>query len=440
MTALQPRWSPDGKQILFTQGSDLMVCDAAGRGVRKIVSVPGTVDRPAWSPDGKVLSFYVRDEQLESGSLWEVSADGGNLHPVFPDFSPTHSSGRCCGRWTPDGGYFLFEAWQGDKTNLWVRREKRGIFDWKKPSPVQLTSGPGYFTDPIPSRDGKKIFIYQINPESLVWRYDPPRHAMNPIPGTTHRTPYSDPLGEWVISTDLTEGTIWRSRTDGSEPMQLTHTPLYADSAQWSPDGAQVLLSARDFSGQSQIYTLARQGFELLPLYPRAERERNATWCPDGTSIIFTLTPRSTGVNSLYFLDLTTRRVQELPGSAGMDRGVCSVDGRFVLSVTDDYRKVGLYDTRSQKWTELLAGDMITELQWAPDARSFYYQDLLDENESIYRYWMKGNKRETLFDFHELFKQGYIRGRIYSLEPDGSFLFRMYRSDADLYALDVELP
>ena len=57
---------------------------------------------------------------------------------------------------------------------------------------------------------------------------------------------------------------------------------------------------------------------------------------------------------------------------------------------------------------------------------------MLEENEPIFRYWIKGGKRETVFDFRELFKQGYFRGRMYSLEPDGTFLLRMFRSDADL--------
>ena len=64
----------------------------------------------------------------------------------------------------------------------------------------------------------------------------------------------------------------------------------------------------------------------------------------------------------------------------------------------------------------------------------------LDENEPVYRYWLKAGKREKVLDLSELYKQGYLHGRFYWLEPDGTFLLRMVRSDADLFALDVDLP
>ncbi len=83
---------------------------------------------------------------------------------------------------------------------------------------------------------------------------------------------------------------------------------------------------------------------------------------------------------------------------------------------------------------------MIPQPRWAPDSQSFYYQGTLDENEPVYRFWMKSGKRETVFDFREFYKQGYLRGRFYSLEPDGTLLLKMYRSGADLFALDVDLP
>jgi Tol biopolymer transport system component len=443
LSAVYAVWAPGGKQILYTRGSDLMVCDADGRNARKIVSITGTVDRPAWSPDGKVVRFYARDDRIESGSLWEVSIDGTNLHALFPDLRVTRSSGQCCGHWTPDGRYFLFEAWTGGQADLWAIREKRGIFDWRRPRPVQLTAGPGYFTDPVPSRDGKKIFVNQIYSDSLIWRYQPKQQSMNPIPRTARRTPYWDPLGELVIEfvlDDRRQTILWRSRTDGSQLVRATPAFPNILNGQWSPEGSQFLISALDGNDHYQIFTLERNGSELKPVYPVPDDEFNGVWCPDSKSILFALSSRETSANPLVRLDMRTQRLQKIPGSDGLEHGVCSPDGQFVLASTGDYQKLKIYDTRSKKWTELLSGNTISEPRWAPDSESFYYQDMLEENEPIFRYWIKGGKRETVFDFSELFKQGYFRGRMYSLEPDGTFLLRMFRSDADLYSLDVELP
>ena len=443
LSAVYAAWAPGGKQILYTRGSDLMVCDADGRNARKIVSITGTVDRPALSPDGKLVRFYARDDRIESGSLWEVSVDGTNLHALFPDLPVTRSSGQCCGHWTPDGQYFLFEAWTGGQADVWAIREKRGIFDWRKPKPVQLTAGPGYFTDPIPSRDGKKVFVYQIYSDSLVWRYQPKRQSMNPIPGTARRTPYWDPLGELVIEFvlgDRRQSVLWRSRTDGSQLVRATPAFPNILDGQWSPDGSQFLITTLDGNDHFQIFTLERNGSELKPVYPLPDHELNGVWCPDSKSILFTLSSRETSANSLVRLDTETQRLQKIPGSDGLEHGVCSPDGQFVLATTGDSQKLRIYDTRSKKWAELLSGNTISEPRWAPDSESFYYQDVLEQNEPIFRYWIKGGKREAVFDFRELFKQGYFRGRMYSLEPDGTFLLRMFRSDADLYSLDLELP
>jgi Tol biopolymer transport system component/DNA-binding winged helix-turn-helix (wHTH) protein len=436
-------WAPNGKQIVYIQGPDLMLCDADGRNARKIVSAPGTMGLGVWSPDGRVLRFSAWDERTETGSLWEASADGSHPHRMFPDSPATRSGhGECCGRWTPDGRYFVFEAWHDGKRNLWALREKPRFFEGKKPSPVQLTAGPGEFASPVLSRDGKRVFAHQFNPdpENLAWRFNPRDHSLNPIPEATHRPPVWDPRGEWIVYSDPADGTLWRSRTDGSQLIQVTHAPLHVWGGQWSPDGAQILFSASGTDGHAQVYTLASDGFEPKLLYPRPEHEVNPVWCPNGGSILFRLEPIEAETGSLYILELTTQRLQKVPDSDGLEQGVCSADGQHILGVTDDYRKLKMYSVRTQKWTELFGGNMISGPRWAPDSKSFFYQDLLGENEPIYRFWLKENRRETVFDFHEQFKMGYFRGLFYSLEPDGTLLFLISKGAADLYALDLELP
>jgi serine/threonine protein kinase/Tol biopolymer transport system component len=434
-------WTPDGKQIFYAQGSDLMACDNQGQHARKILTITGSMDRLAWSPDGKVLRFYGRNDQLESGSIWEVNSDGSNLHPVFPNFAVTRSSGNCCGHWTPDGKYFLFEAWTDYRANVWAVRERRGLLSWKKPVPVKLTSGPGFFTDPIPSKDGKKAFVYQINPQSLVWRFDPSGQSMRPLPDTINRIPFGDPLRKWTLHLDGFDGTLWRSLSDGNQLMQITHQPLLISDLQWSPDGGRILFSSTDaITGIGRIFFASRDTLEMKLLNQPPGFNGKAGWCPDSSSVIFTNVPGGSRSSSLYILDIATQRWQKLPGSDGLDQGVCSPNNRFILGLTQDFQKLKIYDLLSRRWRELINGSVISQPRWVPDSQSFYYQDTLDENEPVYRYWMKSGKRNTVIDFSEFYKQGYLHGRFYSLEPDGSLLLKIYRSDADLFALDLDLP
>lgn len=43
--------------------------------------------------------------------------------------------------------------------------------------------------------------------------------------------------GKWIAYVSYPEGSLWRSRIDGSERMQLTSPPLAVLNPRWSPDG-----------------------------------------------------------------------------------------------------------------------------------------------------------------------------------------------------------
>ena len=58
----QPRWSPDGRQILFTSGTvmtniDVWVMNADGSNPRRLTEHPERDQGAAWSPDGRQIAF-----------------------------------------------------------------------------------------------------------------------------------------------------------------------------------------------------------------------------------------------------------------------------------------------------------------------------------------------------------------------------------------------
>jgi hypothetical protein len=68
-------WSPDGKMLIYSNGSALFLAKSHGTEPHKLVSVAGATLAPEWSPD---VSAY---KTLGSNaiSLWEVSREGRNL-------------------------------------------------------------------------------------------------------------------------------------------------------------------------------------------------------------------------------------------------------------------------------------------------------------------------------------------------------------------------
>ena len=128
----------------------------------------------SWSPDGSTIRF-TRDH-----ALWEVSSNGANLHQLLPGW---HSSSlKCCGRWTPDGEFFLFISGNTLQSGvlfvagaqIWAIDERRGRLRPPIAQPIQLTSGPIDWGTPIPSRDGKRIFAQGVTPRGELVRYDRP--------------------------------------------------------------------------------------------------------------------------------------------------------------------------------------------------------------------------------------------------------------------------
>jgi Tol biopolymer transport system component len=105
--AEEPRWSPDGNQIVFALGrnpgsADVYVMDADGTGTKRLTRLgpgKGWPSSPSWSPDGSRIAF------LLPGSLDVMNADGSGEQVLrrFPNgIFPSSLA------WSPDGETIAF--------------------------------------------------------------------------------------------------------------------------------------------------------------------------------------------------------------------------------------------------------------------------------------------------------------------------------------------
>jgi len=80
-------WSPDGKQIAFAKGSNILLADADGTNPRQLISVAGSPSMMRFSPDGTRIRFTlgIDNPQNNLSSIWEVRSDGKDLHPCCRD-------------------------------------------------------------------------------------------------------------------------------------------------------------------------------------------------------------------------------------------------------------------------------------------------------------------------------------------------------------------
>ena len=251
-------WSPDGEQIVYAHGNELYLAKPDGSESRRLVTLAGPASWPRWSPDGKVLRFTMDDSKTGSQSLWEVASDGTGLRPLLPGWS--NPPAECCGNWTPDGNYFVFQSERVANTiTLWAIREKSGFLRRRNPEPIQLTTGQSEMFGPVPSRDGKKLFAIQGAPLGELVRYDAKSQQFLPyLSGISAIQLDFSKDGQWVAYMSYPDGILWRSKVDGTERLQLTPSPMEAVQPQWSPDGKQIAFAGSMPGKHSRLYRVGR--------------------------------------------------------------------------------------------------------------------------------------------------------------------------------------
>src|SRR5262249_1630502 len=151
------------------------------------------------------------DEQDTTTALWEAAADGANPHPLLPRWNTPAS--ECCGAWTADGKFFVFESAQNGRRDIWILPENAG-----QRIPQQLTAGPIDFSYPAAGKNAHEILAIGSLSRAEILRYDLRERRLVPfLPGLSAEGLDFSRDGNWVTYTSYPEGLLWRSRTDGSD-------------------------------------------------------------------------------------------------------------------------------------------------------------------------------------------------------------------------------
>lgn len=119
--ALYPSWSPDGKWIAFTgngQGTgydyEIFVIGVDGLGEKRLTQRVGEDSFPCWSPDGRQIVFQsYRSSRFD---LAVVNADGSGL--AYRTDTPEGSESAPA--WSPDGSSILYSGRNGDESALFT--------------------------------------------------------------------------------------------------------------------------------------------------------------------------------------------------------------------------------------------------------------------------------------------------------------------------------
>jgi eukaryotic-like serine/threonine-protein kinase len=144
----RPRWSPDGRWLIYTTtNSALWKIPAAGGEPMRLTEIDAR--HPAVSPDGRLVSFEHWDSETTHRSLMVVPLAGGEAARV----SDIASGGLWASQWTPDGSALRFIDDRDGASNIWQQALVGG-------EPRQLTDfQSGFLTD----------FLWSPHDERLIY-------------------------------------------------------------------------------------------------------------------------------------------------------------------------------------------------------------------------------------------------------------------------------
>lgn len=353
-------YSPDGRKLLFTQRRrELLLASADMTDQRSLGTVPGAAYWPAFSPDAERVRVSVNNGR--STHILEVAVDGAGMAPLLPDWTGTD---HCCGSWTEDGNYYVFQATVNDDTQLWALREG-------SMQPVRITRTAMQFRRPT-IRDAQ-ILAVGWNLRGELSKRDASTGVFAPLPGfesvSAEWLEYSAD-GEWVAYVSYPEAALWRARSDGRERLRLSETGVRTSHPAWSPDG-------------SMIAYLKWRNTELksLGLRSRDGKARSMTgldgsigpptWSPDGSSVVAPVADKE-GLSS-WQVNVAAGSRREVSQLSGMNAPRWSPDGRYFAAF--DAGTVYLVDALGSGKQPLLKSPEPSSYRWSADSRYVYVID-----------------------------------------------------------------
>ena len=450
VTAQEAVWSPSGDAIAYVEGESIELTDPEGNHPRELARFHPAPHALVWSPDGKRLRFTQTNLLEGTDSMWEIGLNGASPRPVLPEGQNGPHEGS--GTWLAGGNYFAFSSGVDlraslavdTQASLWIIRETHGLFGRSSSHPIQLTMGPIAFDHPNAIPNSNRILAIGSHNEYQLLRIDPRNNAKTAMLAESGATDMDFSLdGQWVVYAARENGTLWKSRIDGSGKVQLTAGATGAFAPHWSPDQKQILFTGFLLDRQPRLYVVSAQGGTPQSVLPSNNKWASVSgdWRTDGRQIVLDVQEMESGRDpDIRILDLETGKLTKLLGSEGLIEPRWSADGHYIAALNPKKKQVFVYDCHLQKWSVLSEANFPEALRWSPSGDALYYQDVDEVEESIFRVPMATRETERVVRLGDLLSAGAARCMFTGLSPDGSVYVTVDHGDVDVYSVDVKTP
>jgi Tol biopolymer transport system component/DNA-binding winged helix-turn-helix (wHTH) protein len=443
-TIMNPRWSPDGSELLFFRnqpafngaepapkdfgifvvsrlggvarqidlaiyacwlapdGSQVVVANQAVlsgfKGVRLVNKVTGEAKRVqlseyTWLGDidcsaraGLILAVTKTSEKFQ---IRTFRPDGSDERKLVEESDEIYSA-----RWSAAGDSIYYLHGQGSTKELSRLFLARGHSE-----PAMLADGlqtGEFFTL---SSDGSRLAYTREGHTSNLWRVALPAAGKKAKPEVSRLTsgtsyygaPSFSPDGRWIafaLGPNPDETNIFKMQLAGGEPVQVTFFQhATTASPAWSPDGQHIAFIS-DQSGRPKVWTISANGgsSQLLENTNASDTNNKLAWWPS-SDIVY----QQPGNRN--FLQINDKTHEEKPiiqrdQSTGWVPGkpVFSLDGRK-MAVAWNRKDAGLWIISREPYSETLlrSGDEILPLGSSPDGKYVYAIRGLEPRREIIR-------------------------------------------------------
>ena len=349
-TATEPQISPDGAKVVFVRNfndimkdrkrSNLWVINYDGSDLRPLTSGNENDNSPRWSPDGKQLLYASTSDG--AAQIYVRWMDSGQIAKVTR--CPKSPSDM---EWSPDGRWIAFSMSVADETKPFVEmpRKPEGA-EWAKPPKtirrmVFRTDEEGYLEEShrqlfvVPS-DGStphQLTHGAFDHEGpLAWAPDCKAIIFS---ANRHEDWEYQPLNSEIYEVSIADCTI-KTLTDRNGP---DHNPAL------SPDGQQIAYVGFDDRYQgyqvTRLYVMKRNGTESRVVTQNLDRDvETPIWSKDGSGVYFKYDERGNTKIAFTTLDGKIQTLANDLGGVSPSRPysggsfTVSIDSRFAYTHT----------------------------------------------------------------------------------------------------------
>ena len=411
--------------------------------MREIAEVRGVPRFPVWSPDGSRIRFSIDEDSPSRRSLWEMRSSGDQFGALVP-LAKESMSEECCLSigWTSSGAFLADSLMARGNYHLWLNPAQAANGVQEPPTALLSGDRESFAYEFAPGPDSNSVFTLTQSPArgELIEFDQRSGHFTTLLPGVSGQFATYAPDSRFVAYVKTPEQTLWRSRADGTDSVQLTTNSFgQVQAPSWSRDGTEIAFTAKASGRPWRIYVIGRDGGVPHEISIDDDEEGGPSWSPDGGEIAYANVMCQERHNcAVHVVELATGKSRILPGSAGLRTARWSPDGRSIAALQPERQQLMLYSFERGAWTKLAEGVNGDDVNWTRDSRFIFVDSPIGDKPVVKKVDVKTGGVAEVVSLERFRNMIGEFGVWFALAPDNSPIFYRRLTSSEIYRLAWE--